>query len=228
MQKERRRHRRYRLELPVRCRLVEPAGAPQPNLPGHTLDISEEGLAIVLPTLLAPGTDVTVLLDLPGGPVVAEATVVWAGPSADGQEGGYHGLKILEIAATHESHWQQFLARLASLAYSRRHGRLEIGLRVQCAVPTRPRRELEGRTVDLSLGGVQLRLPEAIPVGTRLQLSLQVPMGPHALEGEVVWCAPAGGGEHGVGVQFLQQSWDWSFLLDLAEEAGTGERGSPR
>lgn len=225
---ERRRHRRYPLELPVRCRLGEPAGAAQRNLLGHTLDISEEGLAIVLPTSVAPGTDVTILLDLPVGPVVAEATVTWGAPPAGEQEGQRHGLKIREMAPPHDLRWQQFLARVTSQAYSRRHGRLGIGLRAQCEVLSRPRREVDGRTVDLSLGGVQLLLPEAIPVGTRLQLSLQVAMGPRAMEGEVVWCAPAGGGEHRVGVQFLQQAWDWSFLLDLAGEGGTGERGSPR
>ncbi|MGH7408167.1 MAG: PilZ domain-containing protein, partial [Candidatus Methylomirabilales bacterium] len=69
---------------------------------------------------------------------------------------------------------------------------------------------------------VQLVLPEAVPVGTRHHLSLQVPMGPRALEGEVVWCAPAERGEHRVGVRFPQDSWAWSFLLDLAEREGGG------
>jgi len=222
MGEERRRHRRYTLELPVRCRVEEPAGGPSQNLPGHTLNLSEGGLALVLPTSLARGTEVTLLLDLPEGPAVVEATVVWVGPAAEEEGGGRHGLRIREMAPTHEARWRQFLVRMASQAYSRRHGRLGVRLQIQCAVVGRPPRELRGRTVDLSPGGLQLLLPEAVPVGTRLHLSLQVPMGPRALEGEVVWCVPAEGGEHRVGVQFPQRSWGWSFLLDLAAREGAG------
>lgn len=229
MGEERRRHRRYTLELPVRCRVEEPAGGAFQNLLGHTLNMSEGGLALVLPTSLPPETDVTVLLDLPEGPAVAEATVVWAEPPGGEEEGQRHGLRIREMSPTHEVRWRQFLIRMASQAYSRRHGRLGVRLQIQCAVLGRPPREFGGRTVDMSPGGVQLLLPEALPVGTHLQLSLEIPMGPRSLEGEVVWCAPAEGGEHLVGVQFLQRSWGWSFLLDLAEREGAapGESAHP-
>lgn len=226
MGEERRRHRRYTLELPVRCRVDEPAGGPSQNLLGHSLNLSEGGLALVLPTSLALGTEVTVLLDLPQGPAVAEATVAWVGPPG-AEQGGYpHGLRIREMAPTHEARWREFLVRTASQAYSRRHGRLGVRLRIQCAVLGRPPRELRGRTVDLSPGGLQLLLPEPVSVGTRLHLSLQVPMGPRALDGEVVWCTPADGEEHRVGVQLLQRSLGWSFLLDLAEREGAGPGGS--
>ena len=221
----RRQYRRYTLELPARCRVEEPPGGSYQNLLGHTLNMSEGGLALVLPTLLVPGSEVTVLLDLPEGPAVAGATVVWAAPAAD-EEGRCHGLRIREMAPTHEVRWREFLVRMASQTYSRRHGRLGVRLQIQCAVLGRPPRELRGRTVDLSPGGVQLLLPEAVPVGTRLNLSLQVPMGPRALEGKVVWCTPAEGGEHRLGVQFLQDSWGWSFLLDLAERESAGPWGS--
>jgi len=222
MEEGRRRHRRFTLELPVRCRLGDPAGESSQNLLGHTLNMSEEGLALVLPVPLAPGAEVTVLLGLPEGPAVAEATVVWAGPAGPEEEGRRHGLRIRSMSPTHEDRWRQFLVRVTSRAHTRRHGRLGVRLQIQCAVLSRPPRELAGRTMDLSPGGVQLVLPEAVPVGTRLHLSLQVPMGPRALEGEVVWCAPAERGEHRMGVQFPQDSWAWSFLLDLAEREGGG------
>lgn len=156
----------------------------------------------------------TVLLDLPEGPAVAGATVVWAAPAAD-EEGRCHGLRIREMAPTHEVRWREFLVRMASQTYSRRHGRLGVRLQIQCAVLGRPPRELRGRTVDLSPGGVQLLLPEAVPVGTRLNLSLQVPMGPRALEGEVVWCTPAEGGSTGWACSSSRtpgdgpSSWTW-------------------
>ena len=230
MGEERRQHRRFTLELPVRCRVGDPAGESYQNLLGHTQNMSEGGLALVLPVPLAPGAEVTVLLDLPEGPAVAEATVVWAGPADHEEEGRRHGLRIRNMSPTHEVRWRQFLVRMASRAHTRRHRRLGVRLQVQCAVLSRPPRELAGRTTDLSPGGVQLLLPEAVPVGTRLHLSLQVPMGPRALEGEVVWCAPAEGGGHRLGVQFPQDSWAWSFLLDLAERenAGPGENADPR
>ncbi len=218
----RRQYRRYALELPVRCRLGDPAGESSQNLLGHTLNMSEEGLALVLPVPLAPGAEVTVLLDLPEGPAVAEGTVVWGGPAGHGEEGRRHGVRIRNMSPTHEVRWRQFLVRMASQTYSRRHGRLGIRLQIQCAVLSRPPRELAGRTMDLSPGGVQLVLPEAVPVGTRLNLSLQVPMGPRALEGEVVWCAPAERGEHRMGVRFPEDAWGWSFLVELAEREGGG------
>lgn len=222
MEEERRRHRRFALQLPVRCRVEEPATGGFRNLLGHTENLSEGGVALVLPTPLRSGTEVTVLLDLPEGPAVAEATVVWAGPASREGEGWPHGLRIREMAPTHEARWREFLVRTASQAFSRRHGRLGVRLQIQCAVLGRLPREIGGRTVDLSPGGVQLLLPEPMAVGTRLHLSLQVPLGPRMAEGEVVWCAPGEGGEHRVGVQFLQDTWSWSFLLDLAEREGAG------
>lgn len=226
MGEERRRHRRYALELPVRCRVEEPARGGFRNLLGHTENLSEGGIALVLPAPLRAGTEVTVLLDLPEGPAVAEATVVWIGPASHEGDGWPHGLEIREMAPTHEARWREFLLRMASQAFSRRHGRLGIRLEIQCAVLGRPSREIGGRTVDLSPGGVQLLLPEPVPVGSRLHLSVQVPMGPRTMDGQVVWCAPGEAGDHRVGVQFLQDTWPWSFLLDLADRGGGGGPGA--
>jgi len=47
-----------------------------------------------------------------------------------------------------------------------------------------------GWTRDVSRGGLLLRLPQVLPPGTALELTLPTPTGPLPVAGTVVWVAP--------------------------------------
>ncbi len=69
--------------------------------------------------------------------------------------------------------------------------RSELRLRLDCPVeyrdPSHPDRRRQGRTVDISHTGVQVILPERLPVLSLQQVTLHLPLGIVALPCEVEW-----------------------------------------
>ena len=71
----------------------------------------------------------------------------------------------------------------------RRHPRHPIEIPVSCAVEGNPHTtgELVGQTVNASLSGLSLWLPEGLAKGTILHLKLSLPEGPITAKGRVMW-----------------------------------------
>ncbi len=65
--------------IPATCQAKYPPG---PRLQGRTGNISREGLLLLLPEVLAPGTVLAVTLESPHEPVSLEGVVVWRDASA--------------------------------------------------------------------------------------------------------------------------------------------------
>ncbi len=70
---------RLPIGTPAICQAKYPPG---PWLQGRTGDISREGLLLLLPEVLAPGTVLAVTLESPHGPISLEGVVVWRDMSA--------------------------------------------------------------------------------------------------------------------------------------------------
>ncbi len=70
---------RLPVAIPATCQSKYPPG---PLLQGRTGDISREGLLLLLPEVMAPGTVLAVTLESPHGPVSLEGVVVWREASA--------------------------------------------------------------------------------------------------------------------------------------------------
>ncbi len=70
---------RLPIATPAICQAKYPPG---PLLQGRTGDISREGLLLLLPEVMAPGTVLAVTLESPLGPVRLEGVVAWRDTSA--------------------------------------------------------------------------------------------------------------------------------------------------
>jgi hypothetical protein len=79
--------------------------------------------------------------------------------------------------------------------------------------------QFQGRTGDVSRGGLLLRLSQALPPGTALQLSLNRPNGRVTAEGEIVWADPpetrTSGEQIRHGLRFTALGWSRSLSLAL-------------
>ncbi len=84
---------RLPLAIPATCQSKYPPGR---LLQGRTGDISREGLLLLLPEVMAPGTVLAVTLESPLGPVRLEGVVAWRDTSARAalEEFVRHGVQL--------------------------------------------------------------------------------------------------------------------------------------
>jgi c-di-GMP-binding flagellar brake protein YcgR len=122
----RRRAKHFRVRLPLRVSLIDQ----QPNLngsrrsrsiDGYTLDISTTGLGLVVPVirigehyLVGENRLLRIELELPGGPVVAQAVSVrYERLEEEGTENGYLiGVSIAEMNQPDRDHYVEYVTRL--------------------------------------------------------------------------------------------------------------------
>lgn len=95
--------------------------------------------------------------------------------------------------------------------------RLPIVVPVTCRFQRRPGPALQGRTANISRGGLLLLLPQLIPPGAALEVTLQTPPGPLTAAGAIVWTDPRGRQTPGRlvkhGVRFTALPWSTSLAL---------------
>jgi DNA-binding response OmpR family regulator len=111
----------------------------------------------------------------------------------------------------------------------RRHPRYPAEIAVSCIVDdgAHTPRELTGHTVNVSLSGLSLWLPEQLEKGALLLLKLALPEGPITAKGRVMWQDPKHGrdGRFHHGVRFLGFTEEGALsqyrrhLSQLAEES---------
>jgi CheY-like chemotaxis protein len=99
--RERRRYFRCPIEIPA---IISAAG--EPEIHGHTVNISEGGIAVTIPVSLAPSVKVRVEFTLPGHATgfAAEATVCWS-------KQAYLGMQFGSLAPHLATELQEWLAR---------------------------------------------------------------------------------------------------------------------
>ena len=100
--RERRRYFRCPIKVPA---IMQPQSGTQ--VMGQTVNVSEHGMALVLPVALEAGSEATVQFSLPEiqDPIVAQARVCWRNGK------GQAGLFFLNISQRHSSDLQAWLAR---------------------------------------------------------------------------------------------------------------------
>jgi hypothetical protein len=149
------------------------------------------------------------------GIIEAEAEVAWAEKPPLAAGGILHG-----VAFTHlDLDPLQILRDLIVTSGPVRPA----GVRLPFEVPVtyQPRGKagppFHGWTHDISQGGLLLRLPHVLSLGTLLEVTLHTPTGPLTIEGTVTWVAPLEGRTPGGpirhGVRFT--ALDWSTALSL-------------
>lgn len=122
----RRHHKRVRVRLAFRISLSDPrvsknGGRRLPTVDGHTLDISNTGLALVVPAirigehyLAGAERKLFLKLELPTGPVEMKvATVRYESLEESGEESGYLiGARIAEMSDQDRASYVKHVARL--------------------------------------------------------------------------------------------------------------------
>ena len=74
-------------------------GVQCPLMPSSIRDLSDRGVGLRMPELMAPGTEISLRTATPFGPIAADATVVWTGETAQRPRGALyrHGLRFLRL-----------------------------------------------------------------------------------------------------------------------------------
>lgn len=181
-----RRFPRYPIQLPVLHDAVSPGSSGKKA--GWTRDLSEGGACLELSERLPVPSSLSIQLQTDRGAVEVEAQVVWEAAtreSSEGEGGILHG-----VAFTHLSLDQLQILRdlLHSLEIERRAAiRLPVDVPITCQSTNPSAGPLQGRTGDVSRGGLLLRLSQALPPGTALECALDHPRGPVTAKGEIVW-----------------------------------------
>lgn len=212
---------RYLIQLPILHKTRGPA--PVRVGVGWTRNVSEGGACMELADRLPPQTRLRVALRTDRGGIEVEAEVVWSGEPGPLKEGILHG-----VAFTHLSSDQLRDVRglIRTKGQVRTAGvRFPLTIPATCKPADRSGQSLEGTTGDISRGGLLLLLPEILPSGTRLAVTLHVAEGPITVGGTVVWAEPPAARTLGPpfrhGLQFTGLGWStWLSLgLFLAEPA---------
>lgn len=210
-----RRHPRYPVRLPVLYKVMDPV--PGRAGVGWTRDLSEGGTCLELAERLEPMSTLNLVLRTDKGSVELEAEVVWVAESGPAGHAVLHG-----VGFTHLEEWHR--NALHDLLVHKGHTRVE-GLRLPLELPVLCRPVgmidpvLQGRTGDVSRGGLLLLLPEVIPPGFALQISIQTTRGGVEAQGMIVWVgsaekqAPDGLVRHGF--KFTDISWPNQMTLGL-------------
>jgi hypothetical protein len=206
---------RYPIQLPL---LLKPKGpGPIKVGVGWTRNLSQGGACVELAERLSPGTSLRARLRKEHGTIEMGASVAWVGQPEPGNGGGVpHGLNFTQLLP--DQH-QALSILLVSAGLKR-----PAGLRVSCEVPITCHLApdagppVRGRTHDIGRGGLLLHLPQILPPGTALLLTLHTPQGPLTAEGTIVWVAPPEGRTPGGpirhGLRFTAIAW--TTLLSLA------------
>jgi hypothetical protein len=209
-----RRFPRFTIQVP----LLHKTGAPQGNPIGiaWTRNLSEGGACVELTRPLQPQLSLVLRLQTDRGAIAAGANVVWVGSSGRGGKSILHGVAFTLLAS------DQLQALRKLVARGKGQGRPDVRLSFEVSVTCQrmggpPQPPIEGLSGNISRGGLLLLLPQVLPPGATLELTMHTARGPLVAKGMIVWTeSPAGRlvrppFRHGL--QF--SAIGWSALLNL-------------
>lgn len=210
-----RRFTRYPVQLPLLYR-IEGSSSPSVGA-GWTHNLSEGGTCVEFAERLGSQAPLTVRLQTDRGPIELRAQVVWTGTQTRAGGGVLHGLAFTQVAPEQLQALRDLLLPLSMASHAGL--RLPIEIPVTCQIRNPPGQTLQGRTENVSREGLLLHLPEALPLGTLLGLTLRVSKGPVGVEGVVVWLDPperrTPGDAIRHGVRFTSLRWATALALGL-------------
>jgi hypothetical protein len=210
-----RRFPRYAIQLPF-AYTVEAGGSSGVG-GGWTRSLSEGGASVEVAQRIRLQVPLRLHLLTDRGRIDAEGRVIWLGKAAPAEGGIIHGLAFTQVAPAH----LQILRDLfRALALRREAGvRLRMDLPVTCEPKDPAGPLLQGRTGNVSRGGLFLHLPRLLAPGTLLTVTLHTPRGPLPLEGVIAWVEPLEmwtlGEAIGHGFRFAAASWSALHSLGL-------------
>lgn len=210
-----RRFSRYLIQLPL---LLETrAVAPSKAGVGWTRNMSEGGACLELAERLWLRMPLGLFLRTDRGGIELPAQVAWLGEPSRLGGGILHGVTFTHLLP---DQLRALRDLIRSKGQVRNAGvRLPLEIPVTCTPTGTRRAAFQGLTGDISRGGLLLLLPEVIPPGSMMNVTLLTPNGPLTAEGAVVWREPLGGQAAGPpfrhGFRFTTLRWSTSLSLGL-------------
>lgn len=205
---------RYQIQLPLLYKLG--AAASKFGV-GWTLNLSEGGALVELDDHVPPQTPLHVSLRTDCGSIEIDARVTWAEEPREAGGDVLHNLAFAQIAPGQLQALRDLLLPLSMVPHA--GVRLPLDIPVSCRHKGRPGPIVKGRTGDVDRRGLLLCLPQSIPAGTSLAVTLHTTKGTVIVEGEIVWAVSRDGktpgelSEHGL--RFTSPSWTISLALGL-------------
>jgi hypothetical protein len=152
---------------------------------GWTHNIGEGGACVELTERLQSDGPIRIRLQTARGAIELEARVVWSKENTSEGDSVLHGMAFTQIPP---DQLETFRGMLRTRGPVRHAGvRWPLDVSITCRPKDRTRRPLAGRTGDIGRGGLLLRLPEELPPGSKLEVTLQTAEEPLTVSGEVVW-----------------------------------------
>ena len=206
---------RYPVILPVRYttrnRAAVKAGV------GWTRYLSVEGANVELDERLRPQTPLRLHLETDRGSIEVGAKVIWVGEATPPAGGALHGIVFTQLGPSHSQALHDLLLPLSQV----RHAgiRLSVDMPITCLRKDVPGALLQGRAVDISRGGLSLRLPRVLSLGTELAVTMNTPGDPVRVEGSIVWVERPDRRNVGQlvshGLRFTSIDWSISLAVGL-------------
>jgi hypothetical protein len=194
---------------------------------GWTHNLCEHGVGVELDASLRPWLPLGLRLLTTYGPLDLRARVIWIGGLQLGG-GTLHGLEFRQLTA----HQRVFLADYVQLL----QGRARAGVRfpltrpVQCQPKSPSGPPFEGHTGNISRGGAMLALPQVVPVGSVLGVTIRTAAGTAAVDGVIVWVDPPAKRSPGApvrhGMEYVLLDWPTALLLAQVLAGGSPARSA--
>ncbi len=208
-----RRFIRYTIVLPILHTMN--GSAPARTGVGWTSNLSQGGACLELAERLKPSAPLSLLLRTDEGDIELNAEVVWAAEPTAAEGGILHSVVFTQVTPDRQQALRELLRHKGHVRHS--GIRLPIELSILCRGKDEAAPLLQGRTGDISRAGLLLRLPQALPVGTVLEVTVQTGHGPLAAEGAIIWVEPAQAGTPGGlichGFRFTNMGWASELAL---------------
>jgi hypothetical protein len=181
---------------------------------GWTHNLCEHGVGVELDVALRPWLPIGLRLATTYGPLDLRARVIWIGSLQVGG-GMLHGLEFRQLTPQQREFLQDYVTLL--------QGQARVGLRFPLTLPVRcqpkspPAPPFDGRTGDISRGGALLYLPQAVPVGSVLGVTISTVAGAAEVEGVIVWLEPPPKRTPGAairhGLEYILLDWPTALVL---------------
>ncbi|MFQ5882513.1 MAG: PilZ domain-containing protein [Candidatus Methylomirabilales bacterium] len=174
---------RYAIQAPVLYKRLDREEPSQTGI-GWTEELGERGACLKLQTVLLAECRLGLVIFAEPEVVEAEARVLWVRPG--GQRNlYYHGVEFLHLLP---AYYQSLLKALPSEKSLQQQAfrRFVITLPLFCQIVRANTPPLEGKTGNISRGGVMISLPQQVPPRSKVKVALQAPQ-TEPIRGKVRW-----------------------------------------
>jgi hypothetical protein len=181
---------------------------------GWTHNLCEHGVGVELDVSLRPWLPIGLRIATSYGPLDLRARVIWIGSLQVGG-GMLHGLEFRRVTPPQREFLEDYVRLL--------QGQPRVGVRFPLDLPARcqpknpPGPSFQGRTGNISRGGAMLYLPQALPVGSVLGVTINTAAGAADVDGVIVWVDPpdrrAPGAPIRHGMEYARFDWPIALVL---------------